>query len=221
MADDGGVWAKIYPDALTPGAAKIGMSSVGVDNAPDGKPAGATGLADGSYTYTDGGKTYRVLAFTDDGRSDLALDVETAGFADVLLIGGGGGGGEYGGGGAGGYIASNAYLTAGTATVTVGAGGSGIGNGNPTTAMGNASQVGIFGALGGGHGSGQTANIAGRGGSGGGAGYNAGSGSASQTGQGNAGGNRVSGFHGAGGGGASAAGGGDAGSDGAGGAGSA
>ena len=63
MADDGSVWVKVYPE-FAANAAVIGMSSVGVDNAPDGKPAGATDLSDGSYTYSEGGKTYRVLAFT-------------------------------------------------------------------------------------------------------------------------------------------------------------
>ena len=123
MSDSGGVWVKVYPDTDS-GAANIGMSSVGVDNAPDGKPAGATDLSDGSYTYTDGGKTYRVLAFTDDGRSDLTLDVETAGFADVLVVGGGGGGTINALNGKGGYTRIGSYeMSVQTYTVTVGAGG--------------------------------------------------------------------------------------------------
>jgi len=165
MADDGGVWAKIYPDPDS-GAAKIGMSSVGVDNAPNGKPAGATDLSDGSYTYTDGGKTYRVLAFTDDGRGDLELDVETAGFADVLIVGGGAAGGAgYGsGGGAGAFISiTDAYFSATTHTVLVGAGGIGnpILNGaaNTNGNNGNASKIGDYFSAGGGGGTGGAADL--------------------------------------------------------------
>jgi hypothetical protein len=115
------------------------MNSIGVDSNPDGKPGGASDLGDGSYTYTDGGKTYRVLAFTDDGRSDLVLDVEKAGLADVLVVGGGGGGSNFAsgprGGGAGEvHYVEQMLLDATAYTVTVGAGGAGDGiaavNGN-------------------------------------------------------------------------------------------
>ena len=164
MAIDGGVWAKIYPDpdGGAPGAAKIGMNSVGVDNAPEGKPAGATDLADGSYTYSEGGKTYRVLAFTDDGRSDLTLDVDTAGFADVLIVAGGGAGHSTnrGAGGGGFYEATDYYVPAGTHTVTIGAGGPAANN------VGSPSSFLDFTMMGGGGGS--SASYVQTGGSGGG-----------------------------------------------------
>lgn len=209
MADDGGVWVKVFPDGDggAPGAAVIGMNSVGVDSNPDGKPGGASDLGDGSYTYTDAGKTYRVLAFTtpttsasirltdeararitdedllmavaamqlpDDFTGDpvtlfdrkyskqlrdalevtpavdpgLTLDVETAGFADVLVVGGGGSGGcndsgtvHYcSGGGAGGFFAETVYLTSGTCAITVGAGGAGAGTFSANNS-GNASSI--------------------------------------------------------------------------------
>jgi hypothetical protein len=200
------------------GSAVVSMNSVGVDNNPDGKPAGAIDLSDGSYTYTDGSETYRVFAFTDDTNSNLTLDVETAGFVDALIVGGGGGGGREwaGGGGAGGhYYLANAYLEKGSLTVTVGAGGAGA----SISSFGNngiASRIGSYFSPGGGGGAdtsgtaGNESNFGLSGGSGGGAsGFASGSsaaGGAGITGLGNSGGTGA-GFFGGGGGGAGGAGG--------------
>lgn len=91
--------------------------------------------------YTDGnGDTWDYFTFTASG----TLTVDTAGFADVLLVGGGGGGGDFcgGGGGGGGHLyLTETYLVAGTLTVTVGAGGSG------GSVFGNAGQTGNASAL--------------------------------------------------------------------------
>jgi hypothetical protein len=74
------------------------------------------------------GKTYDIYTFTDDTRDDMTLTVETAGLADVLLVGGGGGGGQSdqnrgGGGGAGGFWSEMMYLPDRTIAVSVGSGG--------------------------------------------------------------------------------------------------
>ena len=63
-----------------------------------------------------------VYSFTSDG----TITIETAGYADVLVVGGGGAGGNSygGGGGAGGMLyVTNAFLPAGSLEVNVGAGG--------------------------------------------------------------------------------------------------
>ena len=74
-------------------------------------------------SYTDSGINYNYFTFTGNG----TLTVDSAGFADVLVVGGGGAGGlsRGGGGGAGGYNQqASIYLAAQAYTVTVGAGGS-------------------------------------------------------------------------------------------------
>ena len=72
-------------------------------------------------TYTDGeGIDYKFLTLT----GSTSVDIDQAGFADILVIGGGAGGGNGGGGGAGGALPfSNLYLSATTHTVSIGAGG--------------------------------------------------------------------------------------------------
>jgi hypothetical protein len=83
-------------------------------------------------TYSSGGKNYKYLTFTASG----TLTVDTAGIADILVVGGGGASGGSvssgrcgGGGGAGGFAyLTSAYLTVGTLTVTIGAGGAGGAN---------------------------------------------------------------------------------------------
>jgi len=137
-------------------------------------------------TYSSGGKNYKYLTFTSSG----TLTVDTAGLADVLIIGGGGGGGRNrgGGGGGGGHLEDTVYLEAGTLTVIVGAGGSSYGAGSNTGVSGVSSQLGTcyFGVGGGGGGGfyGKGMN----GGSGGGGGANYQSGGAGISGLGSSGG---------------------------------
>ena len=194
---DGFVWFDENDTPPTPkfwdGSAFVPFPS-GAGDAVISSPA-ATGQ------YTDSGITYDYYTFTSSG----TLTVDTAGFADVLVIGGGGGGGASGGGGggAGGYLAiTDAYLPAGTATVTVGAGA-------PTTnfdaANGNTSRLGDYYAVGGGAGA-RGVGLKGLGGGNGGGGEGVGAGGPGVGGQGSDGGSGASGA-GGGGGGASAAGG--------------
>jgi len=148
-------------------------------------------------TYSSGGTNYKYLTFTSSG----TLTVDTAGLADILVVGGGAGSSRGGGGGAGGHLLiTGAYLPVGTLTVTVGAGGGGGGVASGTN--GNGSRIGDYYALGGGFAANGVA--AGAGGSGGGNGN--GSGGAGIAGQGFAGGSG-NGSLGGGGGGASAVGG--------------
>ena len=71
-------------------------------------------------TYTEDGIDYKFLTLT----GSTSVDIDQAGFADILVIGGGAGGGNGGGGGAGGALPfSNLYLSATTHTVSIGAGG--------------------------------------------------------------------------------------------------
>ena len=155
--------------------------------------------ATGPYTGT--GVTYDYYTFTSSG----TLTVDTAGFADVLLVGGGGRGtsARGGGGGAGGYVeVTDLHLPSGTLTVSVGAGGTLSGPGSPShlfpllsTGGGQAgsSEDGFDGGSGGG-GAGKLSTPVYVGGSG-------------ITGWGNDGGNGDSSGNGGGGGGAGAAGG--------------
>lgn len=106
-------------------------------------------------TYTSGGINYKYITYTASG----TLNVTTAGFADLLVIGGGGSGaqGYGGGGGAGGYLSiTNAYLPVGSLTVTVGAGGAArtaaVTYTNTVGANGSASAISSYIAPGGGGG---------------------------------------------------------------------
>ena len=103
-----------------------------------------------------GDETYDIYTFTDDSATDLSLTVDTPGFADVLVIAGGGGGStdSGGGGGAGGRLKiTDAYLSEPSTTVVVGSGGAGSsGSSNALSGKnGEASQVGHYFAVGGGH----------------------------------------------------------------------
>ena len=101
-------------------------------------PANFTDTATG--TYSSGGKNYKYLTFNSSG----TLTVDTAGLADILVVGGGGSGaqGRGGGGGAGGHLyATGAYLPVGTLTVTVGAGGPSV----PSAFVASAANSGISG----------------------------------------------------------------------------
>lgn len=161
--------------------------------------------------YTDTGVTYDYYTFTASG----TLTVDTAGFADVLVLGAGGGGGGFrasrggGGGGAGGYLAiTNAYLPSGSLTVTVGAGATAYVSGTTSASLGNngnASRLGgLYYGLGGGGGTIETGLS---GGSGAGATNETGSGGSGMTSQGNNGGAASDSVpRGGGGGGANAAG---------------
>jgi len=166
--------------------------------------------------YTDTGVTYDYYTFTSSG----TLTVDTAGFADVLVVGGGGGGGnaQGGGGGAGGYLAiTDAYLPAGTLTVTVGAGGAGATASTNllSGANGISSRLASYYGVGGGAGAGISSGANGlaqgfSGGSGGGAagrGDLSRSGGVGTSGQGNDGGDQPAVNNAGGGGGADAVGG--------------
>ena len=101
-------------------------------------PANFTDTATG--TYSSGSTNYKYLTFTASG----TLTVDTAGLADILVVGGGGSGaqGRGGGGGAGGHLyATGAYLPVGTLTVTVGAGGPSV----PSAFVASAANSGISG----------------------------------------------------------------------------
>ena len=83
-------------------------------------------------TYTDSGIDYKYLTLTGTG----SVDIDQAGFADILVIAGGGGGAANlsGGGGAGGYLSlTSVYLTVGSHTAVVGGGGASGANGNAST----------------------------------------------------------------------------------------
>ena len=74
MADDGGVWAKIYPDQAgggAPGAAVIKSATVTPDT-----------------TSVPG---FAIYEFTASG--EIVVDDDGAGFADVLVVGSGASGG--------------------------------------------------------------------------------------------------------------------------------
>jgi len=179
-----------------------------------------TGIGKATVTGTTGSPTVdtssragkTIYKFTGSG----SITVDTAGYAEMLVIGGGGSAGsDNAGGGAGGYVYdTSVFLPAGTLTVTVGAGGTSsesaslsyVKNGNP-------SRLGSYVALGGGASGVTQDNSSWRagfdGGSGGGGYDNFYAGGSGQLGQGN------NGSSNAGGGGAGAAGG----SNGAGGAG--
>jgi hypothetical protein len=175
--------------------------------------SGGVGNAVISDTPTGSYTGYQYWLYNASG----TLNVSTAGFADVLVVGGGGGGGNVGGGGgAGGHLEiTNAYLPAGALTVTVGSGGAG---GSPSITFaavgynGNTSRLGNFYGVGGGGAGTNDINRPGlSGGSGGGAGAApaAASGGTGAGGQGNNGGasaNASPNFGGGGGGGASAVG---------------
>jgi hypothetical protein len=75
-------------------------------------------------TYTDGGTTYGVAAFTSSG----SLSIINGGTMDIVAVGGGGGGGSWvpGGGGAGGLVSlTGQYVSGGTYSAVVGSGGPG------------------------------------------------------------------------------------------------
>jgi hypothetical protein len=87
-------------------------------------PAGGVGTANftdtETGTYSSGGKSYKYLTFTSSG----TITFDTAGLADVFVLGGGGGGRTaYGAGGGGGAVEGPTIVEATTYTVTVGAGG--------------------------------------------------------------------------------------------------
>ena len=158
-------------------------------------PAAGVGTANftdtATGTYSSGGTNYKYLKFTASG----TLTIDTAGLADILVVGGGAGASRGGGGGAGGHLlVTGAYLPVGTLTVTVGAGGGAGGVGSGTN--GNGSRLGDYYGLGGGFAANGVA--AGAGGSGGGNGN--GSGGAGIAGQGFAGGSGNGSLGGAGGG---------------------
>lgn len=68
--------------------------------------------------YEKDGKYYRLHTFNEDGD----LDVDTGGFADILIVAGGGGG-AHGGGGAGGVLFFSEFIHPGVHPVVVGEGG--------------------------------------------------------------------------------------------------
>lgn len=150
-----------------------------------------------SYSQSGG---YGIWTFSTG--SGTFTPVYNVGGIDYLLVGGGGGtqSGSGAGAGAGGYLSLSAVVTANTTyNVTVGVGGvkNGGTKGTDSTAF---SQT----AFGGGVGGSTSATI--NGGSGGGWGNGNGSGGSAVAGQGNNGGNGVTGQYGGGGGGAAQAG---------------
>ena len=156
------------------------------------------------HEFDEGGVTF--YAF--ECLSSCTITVNSAGFIpEILLIGGGGGGGgsySAGGGGSGGYTnITQAYFSASTHGVVIGESGIGGSEYNNSKA-GQASLLGSYVGIGGGHGA--TYSLAGGdGGSGGGDSFNNFGGGSSIGGQGNKGGSAVAGA-GAGGGGSAAAG---------------
>ena len=168
------------------------------------------GAADFSDTATGSYTGYKYKTFTASG----TITITTAGFADIVVVGGGGGAGLAGGGAGGSLVVTNAYLPVGTLTVTVGAGGAGNSNAGHGI-NGSASQLSVYGALGGGGGGGSIGaagdNVAtGQpGGSGGGGGFlssGTAPGGPGQIGQGSAGGSAATASSGGGGGGTAAVG---------------
>jgi len=138
------------------GSAWVGVGGVSAANFTDT----ATG------TYSSGGVNYKYLTLTSSG----TITIDTAGLADILIIGGGGGGRTGGsepqssGGGAGGYQEiTGAYLPVGTLTVTIGAGGA-------ENTFGSTTRIDSYWMQGGG--SGAANSLQGYGGSGGGGGAN-------------------------------------------------
>ena len=86
-------------------------------------PSGAANFTDtATGNYTENGVNYKYLTVT--GTQSVTFD--TAGFADVLLVGAGGGGGNDAAGGAGGFLSlTNVYIPLGAQPVVIGAGGVG------------------------------------------------------------------------------------------------
>lgn len=133
----------------------------------------ATTGSPGTGTFTDSnGVDWDYYTFTGNG----SITIDSAGYADCLIVGGGGGsvdigGGytRYAGGGAGAVRRGAIYLTATTHTITVGAGGS-ANSGNTAGGDGGTSSLGSFSAGGGGAGEALTEAVRNGVGHGGGAG---------------------------------------------------
>lgn len=99
--------------------------SVWVLNNPSSDKTPVSAVVSGSSVTPTYDGTAAVYSFTADGN----IIIESAGYADILLVGGGGSGGVVGagGGGAGAHLyIENAYLPAGSLDVVVGAGGASI-----------------------------------------------------------------------------------------------
>jgi len=158
MADDTGVWVKVYPDAAggAPGAAVIGDATADDPLFPVN-----------TFSFTDGGQAFDVYEFLGSGQ----LVVDKPGVVDVISVGGGGAGSSGnapagGGGGAGSYLQlENDYL-AENALVVVGGGGA-KGAVNAPGKTGEVSRLGSLYGIGGGGGSAR-AGAGGNGASGGG-----------------------------------------------------
>jgi len=159
------------------------------------------GAANFSDTATGSYTGFKYLTFAASG----TINISTAGFADLIVIGGAGGGSNAngGGGGAGGaLVITNAYLPVGALTVTIGAGGAaGLTNG----ISGNPTRIGSYYSPQGGGGA--QAGDAGQNGASGGGGKNGGAGGAGTSGIGNNGGSSpgTAGVAGSGGGGGATA----------------
>ena len=118
MADDGGVWAKVWPD------------SVGVPEAT------ITAITGSGITHTYG--DFVAFEFLTSG----SLTCTEGTVPEALIVAGGGGGGRGqgnggsisgAGGGAGGYVSlTEVFLSSGSNTITIGAGGANSTNGSDT-----------------------------------------------------------------------------------------
>jgi len=126
------------------------------------------GAANFSDTATGSYTGFKYITFTASG----TLNVTTAGFADLFIVGGGAGSNSQGGGGGGGVLqVTNAYLPAGSINVTIGAGGAPLGRNGIATNIGSYFSPGGGGtgsgaAFNGSSGGGQDGNTSGAGGSG-------------------------------------------------------
>ena len=109
MANDGGVWVKVYPDAAGGGLEGLGGWA---------DVTAVTGASGNRYTYTDiDGFDWVAYEWTDDGTVTT-----TDGLVDALIVGGGlNNGGQKGKGG--GAIESVLGLNATTHQINVGLGG--------------------------------------------------------------------------------------------------
>ena len=167
------------------------------------------GAANFSDTATGSYTGFKYLTFSASG----TINISTAGFADLLVVGGGGGGGcnaSGGGGGGSTYLQTSVYLPAGTVTVTVGAGGARAdGTAGSNAQSGSPSVVGPYYGVGGGGAGGSSQTNPGNGqngASGGGGGKSSGTAGSPVSGLGFAGGVGSSGGAGGGGGGGGAVG---------------
>ena len=135
--------------------------------------------ADRTFSITVRAPT--ITAFTSTGSSSFSVPTGVTSVEVLVVAGGGGGGGRSGGGGgAGGVVYSPSYPVSPGGSIPLSVGGGGNGNPEGAGSQGSNTVFGVITANGGGFGGNDSPTVGNPGGSGGGAHYNAGAGSATQ-----------------------------------------